>query len=247
MRKKNLTLMISLCLLGILTGCKTKETAQSDLNTTEPAIETVSQPESETTAEQTEETAADEEQNTPSPGEEANTANSTQQPEINETTPPKKASSPVQPETTEKAQESRPVVVLPSETQKQQNTNGSYLLDDARKSFALQNERRAAQGVSALVWNESLYQSASVRAAEIVQQFSHTRPDGTSCFTAVTGKWKNLGENIAYGQTTAQQVTQSWYDSEGHRNNMLRGNFTSAAVACYEYQGRKYWVTLFGE
>lgn len=128
-----------------------------------------------------------------------------------------------------------------------QNTGGSYLKNMAQESFALQNDLRAQNGVPALSWSEELYESAKVRVAEIVQQFSHTRPDGSSCFTAFTGKWRNMGENIAYGQRSAQQVTQGWFNSEGHRKNMLRSNFNNAAVACYEYRGQIYWVTLFGE
>ena len=48
------------------------------------------------------------------------------------------------------------------------------------------NAQRAAYGLAPLSWDASnLAPGAAVRAQEITVVFSHTRPDGSSCFTAV--------------------------------------------------------------
>ena len=47
---------------------------------------------------------------------------------------------------------------------------------------------------------------------------------------------------------TAADVTDGWYNSTGHRNNMLSADYTSAAVVCYYSPNSTYgyyWVTVF--
>ena len=80
-------------------------------------------------------------------------------------------------------------------------------------------------------------------------KFSHTRPNGQSGLTLIKGN-KAKGENIAMGQKTCEQVTKAWYNSKGHRDNMLSGNkaskkFTKVGIACYEYNGVTYWAQVF--
>ena len=127
-------------------------------------------------------------------------------------------------------------------------TEADFIKKMALESFELQNEYRKAAGVKPLEWNEELYQQVMVRGPEIAQSFSHTRPDGSSCFTAVKVSYSTCGENIAAGYMTAADVTDGWYNSTGHRNNMLSADYTSAAVVCYYSPNSVYgyyWVTVF--
>ena len=58
-----------------------------------------------------------------------------------------------------------------------------------------------------------------------------------------------LGENIAAGYTTAQQVFDGWKASPGHNANMLGTNYTSIGIGRYFVQGSTYgwyWTTDFG-
>lgn len=100
-----------------------------------------------------------------------------------------------------------------------------------------------------LKYDYELEQIAMQRAAELVVRFSHDRPndgDPTQMFT-----WDSAGENIAYGQSTAAQVEETWeeadnnYDGQGHRRNILSSRHTAVGIACVEYEGRKYWVEEF--
>ena len=93
-----------------------------------------------------------------------------------------------------------------------------------------------------------LMRAAKVRAEEITRHYSHTRPDGSDCFTAVKEKYGHLGENIAAGYKTPQEVVDGWMNSEGHRKNILNPAFTKIGVG-YLYTGKDmahYWVQMFG-
>lgn len=86
-------------------------------------------------------------------------------------------------------------------------------------------------------------------AARLPQnRFSHTRPSGASCFTALTEagvSYTRAGENIAYGQSTPEAVVQSWMSSSGHRANILSSSFTTIGIGCTVVNGTAYWAQLF--
>ena len=93
----------------------------------------------------------------------------------------------------------------------------------------LVNAERAKYGLAALTQDDGAQNVAHVRAKEIVQSFSHTRPDGRSCFTAASDlgvTYRSAGENIAYGYATPAQVVNGWMNSEGHRKNILSAVYT---------------------
>ena len=108
----------------------------------------------------------------------------------------------------------------------------------------LTNKERLQEGLSPLTGFAKLQEVSDIRAEEITQYFSHTRPDGTSCFTVIdeTGLGYNwLGENIAAGYRTPQAVVEGWMGSEGHRANILTADFTHLGVG--EIQNS--WVQMF--
>lgn len=122
----------------------------------------------------------------------------------------------------------------------------------AREAFDAINRYRAQNGKSALVWSDSIYEAVKLRAKECSTVFEHTRPDGTSCFTALDEMgigYSTTGENIAAGYHSGEAVAEGWYHSEGHRRNMLNDGFKNAAVACYYDPAAGgysyYWVNLF--
>lgn len=126
--------------------------------------------------------------------------------------------------------------------------------DGSQDAFANQvvklvNEERAKAGLSPLSVNSKAANAAQTRAREIEKSFSHTRPDGSSFNTALTEagvSFRGAGENIAYGQTTPQQVMEGWMNSSGHRANILNANYTSIGVGHYKNgAGVDYWTQLF--
>ncbi len=89
--------------------------------------------------------------------------------------------------------------------------------------------------------------SCDVRAKEIVSKFSHTRPDGRNCFTAITTKFASAGENIAKGYASPKNVMKGWMNSQGHKENIMNGEFTHIGVGCHRDNGTFYWAQLFIE
>lgn len=94
----------------------------------------------------------------------------------------------------------------------------------AEQVFALVNNDRVANGLSALTWNEDMYNIAVQRCYEGAAGDIHgMMRSGTS-------------ENRTEGQMGdggAQEIYQSWYNSTAHRNNYLNASYTSGAVAVY--------------
>ena len=119
--------------------------------------------------------------------------------------------------------------------------------DLAMQVFSLVNAEREKYGLSRLTYDSVISKAADVRAGEIKTMFSHTRPDGRSCFTAldeVGYSYRKAGENIAYGQKTATEVMNAWMNSEGHRANIL-GDYNYIGIGVYEQGGTIYWTQFF--
>lgn len=114
----------------------------------------------------------------------------------------------------------------------------------AAQVIAEVNAERAQRGLTLLSEDSDLTAAACIRAREIASVFSHTRPDGSSCFTVSE---KAYGENIAKGYGTVDKVMAAWMSSEGHRANILRASYGSIGVCCLQIDGVYYWVQLFGK
>lgn len=120
----------------------------------------------------------------------------------------------------------------------------------AQAVLAEVNAARAQNGLSALTLDASMNRAAAVRAAELAQRFSHTRPNGSRGLTALneTGvHYRTAGENIAAGQQTAQAVVSAWMNSSGHRVNILSASFGRMGVGRAMIGGSTYWVQLFAD
>ena len=106
------------------------------------------------------------------------------------------------------------------------------------------NAERAQRGLTRLSEDSDLSAAARIRAREIASVFSHTRPDGSSCFTVSE---KAYGENIARGHGSVDRVMAAWMSSAGHRANILRASYGSIGVCCLQIDGVYCWVQLFGK
>lgn len=124
----------------------------------------------------------------------------------------------------------------------------------ANKVLNLVNAHRAAEGVPALVLDENLCNAANMRSIEMDygNYFEHARKDGSSCFSVLgqcgITSFRTCGENIAAGQRSPSEVVESWYNSPGHKANMLNAKFTRMGLG-YSDSGNgeygTYWTQLF--
>lgn len=135
--------------------------------------------------------------------------------------------------------------------------NGQYTwvyghFDDNYANQVIQqvNVYRVANGKGELEVHDALKNAAYIRGVEITHTWSHTRPDGSSCFTAIEEDFWSKGENVAMGQTTPTDVMTAWKNSPGHNENMLEDHYTYIGVSCFRAKignsYRNYWVQVFG-
>ena len=107
----------------------------------------------------------------------------------------------------------------------------------------LLNEKRREAGLNEVVIDEQLSQAATKRASEMSEYFyvtdasfavdAHKRPDGSRYDTikAEFGIQGLMAENAAFSATNATQLFNAWWNSEGHRQNMMTANYTRIGVA----------------
>ena len=118
----------------------------------------------------------------------------------------------------------------------------------ASQVLSLVNKERAKAGLPAYATTQPLSTGANARAKELTRTFSHTRPNGSSFFTALRqygAPFTAAGENIAYGQQTPQAVVTAWMGSPGHRRNILSPRFKKIGIGVAQKGGRYYWDQLF--
>lgn len=149
--------------------------------------------------------------------------------------------------TTTKAASKKPAAQTPAQNQTVSGAQTGFESDMLKQV----NAQRAKNGQSALTLNQTLCASARVRASEIAKDgcFSHTRPDGSGCFTAISGvSYRTAGENIAmgtWGYYGVDEIMDGWMNSEGHRANILNGDFSEVGFGCVVVNGNGYWVQIF--
>lgn len=120
----------------------------------------------------------------------------------------------------------------------------------AQEILTLVNQERSKEGLDALKLDNKLNEAACTRAKELVESFSHTRPDGRTCYTVLTDMdivYSAVGENIAAGRSTSSEVMDDWMNSDGHRANILKSDYTKMGVGYYKASSgyKYYWVQIF--
>ena len=114
--------------------------------------------------------------------------------------------------------------------------------------YEITNNYRSLVGVSSLTLDSSLVEAASIRAKELSDSFSHTRPKGSSCFTALSElgiSYGTAGENIAAGYSSSQSVMEGWRSSSGHYQNIISSKFKKIGIGVNIINNQYYWVQIF--
>ena len=114
--------------------------------------------------------------------------------------------------------------------------------------YEITNNYRSLVGVSSLTLDSSLVEAASIRAKELSDSFSHTRPNGSSCFTVLSElgiSYGTAGENIAAGYSSSQSVMEGWRSSSGHYQNIISSKFKKIGIGVNIVNNQYYWVQIF--
>lgn len=122
---------------------------------------------------------------------------------------------------------------------------GTENYDYAKSILTLINQARASKNLAALKLDESLLETAMQRAAELSIYYSHTRPDGSKCFTA-SSRGTRKTENIAIGYPSPEAAMNAWLNSSGHYANIMDAEVTSVGIGCFKNSEGVYnWVQFF--
>ena len=126
--------------------------------------------------------------------------------------------------------------------------NENTYTDLINEVYEITNNYRSLVGVSSLTLDSSLVEAASIRAKELSNSFSHTRPNGNSCFTVLSElgiSYGTAGENIAAGYSSSQSVMEGWRSSSGHYQNIISSKFKKIGIGVNIVNNQYYWVQIF--
>ena len=121
---------------------------------------------------------------------------------------------------------------------------GFYNYDKAFEVLDILNEKRREMGLFELTMDARLLDAAMRRSMESAVIFSHSRPDNTVYYSL--DREMIWGENIAAGRDTSYGTFEQWWNSPGHRKNMLSEEFKSIGIGCVQINGIYYWSQEFG-
>ena len=101
--------------------------------------------------------------------------------------------------------------------------------------LVLVNQERSKAGLKPLQMDWELQRVARTKSCDMAQKgyFSHQSPTYGSPFDMMRQfgiSFKTAGENIAEGQRTPSEVMQAWMNSQGHRENILKPDYTHIGV-----------------
>ena len=134
--------------------------------------------------------------------------------------------------------------------------------DVSRRILGLVNEARSRSrrcgwkrydAAPALVLSVTLNRAAAAHARDMADRsrLDHTGSDGSSPPERATRAgytWRVVGENIASGQATLEQVVEEWIGSSHHCANLMSADFTEMGVgfaANSTSAGGIYWAQVF--
>ena len=128
-----------------------------------------------------------------------------------------------------------PSPTTPSTPSTPSNTSAST---QAQQVLSLVNTQRKNAGLAALTMDSALNNVAVAKAKDMINNnyFSHNSPTYGSPFDMMKKfgvTYRTAGENIAKGQSTAQQVMNDWMNSPGHRANILNSSYTKIGIGYY--------------
>jgi uncharacterized protein YkwD len=126
------------------------------------------------------------------------------------------------------------------------------LVNTARSRARLCGNQKFA-AAEALKLDPTLARVAEAHARDMMRhnRMSHTGSDGSNAADRVTRAgypWRAVAENVASGQTSAEEVVQTWLQSPGHCVNLMRPDLREMGVA-YAFdpssEAGTYWAQVF--
>lgn len=121
--------------------------------------------------------------------------------------------------------------------------------------FNYVNHTRRDYNLPMLQFSAELNDVCAVRAKELSNNYSHTRPDGSFFVTAVANKGNSLSENISVTTKPVSETAlpeffsawDSWNKNEESRANMLKPAVREMGMNYYydPVKQKRFWVQIF--
>lgn len=116
--------------------------------------------------------------------------------------------------------------------------------------LGLVNEHRVSMGLNALTASATLTAVARDHSVDMIAQtyFAHQSPEGLTAGGRLSGAgvtWTSVGENLAEGLSTPRAVFEAWLMSPPHRENLERGDWTTAGVGVAVGEAGRVVTQLF--
>lgn len=120
----------------------------------------------------------------------------------------------------------------------------------ADEIFRLANEERVKAGLPEVERREDVSPVTVIRAQELSELFSHTRPNGEGYMSLMDEygiQYRWAGENGAKVPATSgpSGMMNGWMNSEGHRNNILNPRHTGLEISVYQVGQMVYCSQMF--
>jgi uncharacterized protein YkwD len=115
----------------------------------------------------------------------------------------------------------------------------------------LLNGVRVNNGAGTVAYDSRLGVAAQSHANDMVAEgfFSHTGSNGSNVgqrATAAGYNWTLIGENIARGQQSQQEVLTDWTNSSGHHANNINPGYQDFGIAKAGSGNNLHWVLVLG-
>lgn len=123
----------------------------------------------------------------------------------------------------------------------------------ATQMLELINADREKAGKAPLKLNVTLVESANIRAEELSEDFSHTRPDGSkwhTVFDIFGAKFQSGIEQIIAGDSTVEQAYEHFKKITGYEDCLLSDDLTDFGLGYYYDPISMYkyhWVQIFAK
>ncbi len=123
----------------------------------------------------------------------------------------------------------------------------------AEKVFELTNQERVNHGLPVFEKRDDLSAIAVQRATELAVLYDrdHLRPNGEKWYQMLYREgmyYGQMGENIAAGQTSPEEMVDAWMNSQVHRDNILSTDYDYLGVGFYydpDSYYKYHWVQDF--
>lgn len=130
----------------------------------------------------------------------------------------------------------------------------------SKLNYYASNGVRGLHGLEPLMWDEELAKLALSHCRDMTEHnfFGHNSSDGKTpqqrIEAAFGDEWQSFAENVDAGYINPFDALNGWYNSEGHRKNLLKDKLKRLGVAFafgsgteYRYYGTQDFVTFWDD